>query len=150
MDPTAQTIPAQQSTSAPTQTQPDFDAIIQQSQKPPKKKLPLSKIFIVIFAIAVVIFGVMYIGVYSSLNSQLERVERSRSNTPISAAPTTTSQQEEIPYVSQQECESKTGKSCGHSMCDFIPKGKTLKEVCGTRIRKGWYPVTQTTTPSQK
>lgn len=43
-------------------------------------------------------------------------------------------------YLSQQECESETGKTCAYSVCDYIPKGKTVEEVCGDRAKKGWYP----------
>ncbi len=43
-------------------------------------------------------------------------------------------------YSNQQECESKTGKSCQYSVCDYIPQGKTEEEVCGGKIKKGWYP----------
>lgn len=44
------------------------------------------------------------------------------------------------PFVSQQECEDDTGKICAPSMCDYIPPGKTVEEVCGNKPGKGWYP----------
>ncbi|MFA4937156.1 MAG: hypothetical protein WC575_02625 [Patescibacteria group bacterium] len=44
-------------------------------------------------------------------------------------------------YLSQEECEQATGKSCGIAMCDVIPEGKTFEEVCGRGFRSGWQPM---------
>ncbi len=50
-----------------------------------------------------------------------------------------------VVYETQEECEQKTGKSCGFVMCDYIPKGKTFEEVCGKDFQEGWAPVDQPT-----
>ena len=54
---------------------------------------------------------------------------------------TPVSQTQQIVFVSQEECEQKTGKSCDFQMCDYIPPGKTFEEVCGKDFKKGWAPV---------
>jgi hypothetical protein len=43
-------------------------------------------------------------------------------------------------FSTKAECEQKTGKSCGFEMCDYIPAGKTIEEVCGKNFKKGWVP----------
>ena len=43
-------------------------------------------------------------------------------------------------YQSREICESSTRKTCEFSMCDYAPPGTALKEVCGDKSRKGWYP----------
>ena len=43
-------------------------------------------------------------------------------------------------YTSQADCEQKTGKKCGYGMCDVIPLGKTVEELCG-KFRQGWMPL---------
>lgn len=47
-------------------------------------------------------------------------------------------------YRSQEDCEQKTGQKCGYGMCDVIPPGKTVEEVCGKNFRQGWMPFNQT------
>lgn len=45
------------------------------------------------------------------------------------------------PYASEEECEAQTGNECNFGNCDYIPEGKTDKEVCGKNFRgKGYYP----------
>ena len=46
----------------------------------------------------------------------------------------------ELSYESKELCESQTGKICEYSACDYAPAGKTQEEVCGNRLKKGWYP----------
>jgi len=41
-------------------------------------------------------------------------------------------------YTSQKECERQTGKICDFQMCDYVPEGKTIEEVCGKNFQKGW------------
>ena len=41
-------------------------------------------------------------------------------------------------FVSQEECEQKTGESCNFQICDYVPPGKTFEEVCGKDFKKGW------------
>lgn len=50
-------------------------------------------------------------------------------------------QTQQVVFVSQEECEQKTGKPCSFQMCDDVPHGKTLEEVCGKDFKKGWMPV---------
>lgn len=44
-------------------------------------------------------------------------------------------------FSSREDCERTTGVKCEYSACDYIPRGKTIQEVCGTRPGKGFYPV---------
>ncbi|OGX07915.1 MAG: hypothetical protein A2Z88_05575 [Omnitrophica WOR_2 bacterium GWA2_47_8] len=43
-------------------------------------------------------------------------------------------------FVTQDECEQKTGMQCSYVMCDYIPEGKTFEEVCGKGFQEGWGP----------
>jgi hypothetical protein len=45
-----------------------------------------------------------------------------------------------ISYPTQSECQSKTGKQCRYMTCDFIPRGKTVEELCGQGFKNGWQP----------
>ncbi|HBY73686.1 MAG TPA: hypothetical protein DEG44_03280 [Candidatus Kerfeldbacteria bacterium] len=83
------------------------------------------KIFIALFVILVI--GI--VGYFTLVKNQ----------TPVS-------QTQQIVFVSQEECEQKTGKSCDFQMCDYIPPGKTFEEVCGNDFKKGWVPSISTTT----
>ena len=51
-----------------------------------------------------------------------------------------TQQPQQGVFVSQEECEQKTGKTCSLQMCDYVPPGKTFEEVCGKDFKKGWVP----------
>ena len=82
-------------------------------------------IFIVIFAILVI--GI--VGYFALVRNQ----------TP---APQT----QQTVFISQEECEQKTGKPCRFQMCDYVPSGKTFEEVCGKDFKKGWVPSISTTT----
>ena len=43
-------------------------------------------------------------------------------------------------YPTRKECEEKSGLfSCYSDMCDYIPPGKTVEEVCGKGYKKGWW-----------
>lgn len=44
-------------------------------------------------------------------------------------------------FSSEIECKKETGKECDFKMCDYIPEGKTIEEVCGKNFKKGWYPI---------
>lgn len=46
-------------------------------------------------------------------------------------------------FSSQEICEQTTGKECTLSMCDLIPAGKTVQEVCGDKPGKGYYPISK-------
>jgi hypothetical protein len=60
----------------------------------------------------------------------------------------TNNQNIEAPYASQEECEAKTGKTCGFAMCDVVPEGKTFEETCGKGFKAGWRPKNQSPTPT--
>ena len=42
------------------------------------------------------------------------------------------------PFSSKKECEQRTKVPCDFQMCDYIPPGKTLEEVCGKDFDEGW------------
>ncbi len=42
-------------------------------------------------------------------------------------------------YPTQAECEATSGKDCEQVMCDYIPEGKTIDEVCGKGYKKGYW-----------
>ena len=60
---------------------------------------------------------------------------------------TPTPQTQKTVFVSQEECEQKTNKSCSFQMCDYVPPGKTFEEVCGKDFKKGWVPLATTPNP---
>lgn len=43
-------------------------------------------------------------------------------------------------FPTQAECEARTQQKCSPIICDHIPSGKTLAEVCGSDFQKGWAP----------
>lgn len=60
----------------------------------------------------------------------------------------TNNQNIETSYATQEECETKTGKTCGFAMCDVVPEGKTFEETCGKGFKAGWKPKPQSPTPT--
>lgn len=40
-------------------------------------------------------------------------------------------------FTDEVACRTVTESSCGYLMCDFVPEGKTLDEVCGPNFREG-------------
>ncbi|MEK7624020.1 MAG: hypothetical protein AAB408_05165 [Patescibacteria group bacterium] len=47
-------------------------------------------------------------------------------------------QPQPIVFSTQEECEQTTGKPCSFQMCDYVPQGKILADVCGKDFKKGW------------
>ena len=45
-------------------------------------------------------------------------------------------------FTSQEECQSKTGYICYYEECNYVPVRKTLAEVCGADLKKGWKATT--------
>ena len=41
-------------------------------------------------------------------------------------------------YPTQEQCESEDKCTCIDINCDYIPKGKTLEEVCEVGFEAGW------------
>ncbi len=92
---------------------------------------PLSKALAMILFIAFPFIG-FYIGM------QYQKMLTS-SHSLSSISPT-----QEVPYQTKELCESQTGKVCEFSMCDYAPGGVSLEEACGGKIKKGWYPISET------
>ncbi len=43
-----------------------------------------------------------------------------------------------VVFADVDECRTATGaQACGVVMCDFVPEGKTLDEVCGANFQEG-------------
>jgi hypothetical protein len=43
-------------------------------------------------------------------------------------------------YKTQEECQEQNEVICNFEACDYIPAGKTIEEVCGPNLTKGWKP----------
>ena len=41
-------------------------------------------------------------------------------------------------FPTEEICQVRTGGECDFQTCDYVPKGKTVEEVCGSNFRKGW------------
>lgn len=45
-----------------------------------------------------------------------------------------------VVFLDEGGCSEVTDSDCGFVMCDFVPEGKTLDEVCGPTFQEGWQP----------
>lgn len=51
-------------------------------------------------------------------------------------------------YPTREACEQATGRTCQFQQCDYVPSGKTVEEVCGKGLRKGWVPTAPPAAPA--
>lgn len=72
----------------------------------------------------------------SNNNSQTTKQETEREDSENQLPQT-----QQIVFSTQEECEQKTDKSCSFQMCDYVPPGKNFEEVCGKDFKKGWVPI---------
>ena len=88
-------------------------------------------LLILIAAGALILVGAFTANIY---------LQRQNDVTPTESANTDAAKVQSVSfYPSQNECEATSGKDCEQVMCDYIPEGKTIDEVCGKGYKKGYW-----------